>query len=457
MEEKRRMSKLTMFAYGCGDFASNLCWTFIGSYLSIFYTDVVGIAPVVASALMLIAKTWDGFYDPMFGIIAERTNTKFGRFRPYILFGCPFLAVFSVLTFTTLGTGAVAWAAFTYIGCGMLYTVVNLSYGSLSTVMTNKTDELVTLGSYRMIGANIGAVLLNAISAPLLIHFSGNSDTYPASSYTKIAFIYAICAFPLFLFVFKMCKETIRPISKKKVAIKDSIKNVVANKPLMIIFIVQLFSLGSFFGRMGVAVYYFIYCMRRPDLISLLMALPSVMTIIGILVTKKLWVKIGRMKMQSIGLLGQAISLAAIWYVGGFVGYDNVTIIIILHAIYGFFIYTCAIPMGMVPDAIDYQEDKTGVRADGTSYAAVSLSTKLASAFGVSIALALMGVMGYVANHKQTEAGLKGINFSVNLFFAIIALIGIIPTMLYPISEKKNEEIKASLEQKRQNVITDNQ
>lgn len=87
----------TLFAYGMGDFASNLCWTFIGSYLSVFYTDAVGLAPAIASAIMLIAKIWDGVNDPMFGVIAERTNTKKGRFRPYIFYGAPFLAIFSVL------------------------------------------------------------------------------------------------------------------------------------------------------------------------------------------------------------------------------------------------------------------------------------------------------------------------------------------------------------------------
>ena len=160
-----RLSKKTLFAYGCGDFASNLCWTFVGSYLSVFYTDVVGMAPAIASMIMLIAKIWDGVNDPMFGMIAERTNSKKGRFRPYIFYGAPFLALFSVLTFTTFGKGsaAVGWAAFSYIGCGMLYTVVNLSYGSLSTVMTTNAEDIAQLNSYRMMGTNISSVLLNAI------------------------------------------------------------------------------------------------------------------------------------------------------------------------------------------------------------------------------------------------------------------------------------------------------
>ena len=105
MEQAKRLSKITLLAYGLGDFASNLCWTFIGSYLSVFYTDVVGMAPAAASAIMLIAKIWDGVNDPMFGAIAERTNTKKGRFRPYIFYGAPILALTSVLAFTTFGSG----------------------------------------------------------------------------------------------------------------------------------------------------------------------------------------------------------------------------------------------------------------------------------------------------------------------------------------------------------------
>ena len=175
---------MTLFAYGMGDFASNLCWTFIGSYLSVFYTDVVGMAPAIASAIMLIAKIWDGVNDPMFGAIAERTNTKRGRFRPYILFGAPILAVLSVLAFTTIGRGnaAVIYAAITYIGCGMAYTVVNLSYGSLSTVMTTNPEDIAQLNSWRMMGTNLSSVLLNAITAPLLMKFSGGSESYTAGA-----------------------------------------------------------------------------------------------------------------------------------------------------------------------------------------------------------------------------------------------------------------------------------
>lgn len=452
METTKKLSKKTLFAYGMGDFASNLCWTFIGSYLSVFYTDVVGLAPAIASAIMLIAKIWDGVNDPMFGAIAERTNTKKGRFRPYIFYGAPFLAVFSVLAFTTLGSGkgAVLWAAFTYIGCGMLYTVVNLSYGSLSTVMTTDPDDIAQLNSWRMMGTNLSAVLLNAITAPLLLKFSGGAETYTAGAYTKVAIIFAICALPLFYFVYANCKETVKPVQgETKVSIGTSLKTVLSNGPLMLIFCIQLVAMTAFFGRMGVVIYYLIYNVQRFDLIAAFMSLPSLFTVLGIFFTKNYTVKIGKKKMAAIGYIGAGTALILIYVVGKTMGYTNIPLLLILHCAYGFFCFSFPIPMAMVPDAINYAEDKTGVRSDGTSYATVSLSTKFGSAFGVSGALLIMGAFGYVANAQQTAQALEGINLTTNLIFGIMYLICLIPLTVYPLNEKRSAEILESLNQKR--------
>ena len=442
--ENKKLSKKTLIAYGCGDFASNLCWTFIGSYLSIFYTDVVGMVPAAASAIMLIAKIWDGVNDPMFGVIAERTNTKKGRFRPYIFYGAPVLAVLSVLAFTTMGAGrsAIIYAAITYIACGMAYTVVNLSYGSLSTVMTTDPEDIAQLNSFRMMGTNLSAVLLNAITPILLAKFSGG-DQYTAGAYFRCAVIFAICALPLFYFLYANCKETITPpASATKVPVSTSIRSVLTNGPLMLIFVIQLLAMTAFFGRMGVVIYYLIYNVQRFDLISIFMSLPSLCTIIGILLTKNMIVKVGKKKMAAIGYIGSAVSLICIYLVG----WTNIPVLIALHALYGFFCFSFPIPMAMIPDAINYQQDKTGVRSDGTSYATVSLSTKFGSAFGVSGALLIMGAMGYVANAQQTAQAMGGINLTVNLVFGVMFLLCLIPLYFYPLNEKKAEEIIGRLQ-----------
>ena len=145
MNQKKTASKAAVICYGFGDLASQFVWTFVGSYLTIFYTDVVGLAPVAVSVIMMAARVWDAVNDPMMGTIAERTRSKFGRFRPYIAFGCPLLAIFGVLTFTNPFSGSssagVIWAAVTYIVAGMIYTLTNIPYGALAGVMTEDANQ----------------------------------------------------------------------------------------------------------------------------------------------------------------------------------------------------------------------------------------------------------------------------------------------------------------------------
>ena len=224
---------------------------------------------------------------------------------------------------------------------------------------------------------------------------------------------------------------------------------MVSNGPLMLVFAIQLIAMTAFFGRMGVVIYYLMYNVQRFDLISAFMSLPSLCTVVGIFLTKNFIVKVGKKKMARIGYIGAGLALILIYVVGNTLGYTNIAVLLALHCVYGFFCFSFPIPMAMVPDAINYQEDKTGVRSDGTSYATVSLSTKLGSAFGVSGALLIMGAMGYVANTQQTPQALNGINLTVNLIFGIMYLCCLIPLQFYPLDEKRNNEIIASLEQKR--------
>lgn len=451
---KLKLSQVNYIAYACGDFASNLCWTFVGTYLSVFYTDVLGIAPALASMLLLIAKISDGIFDPIFGSIAERTRTKFGRFRPYIIFGAPVLAVFSSLCFTQVGTGTVSaiFAFIIYVFCGFAYTVVNLSYGSLSTVMTTDPNEVAQLNSYRMIGTNLSAVILNAITPGLLVFFSG-SDQYTATSYMWVAIFFALCSLPLFYFTAWKCKERIQPINiSAKVPLKETVNSVVRNKPLLLIFLIQLLAMTAFFGRMGIVIYYLMYNVQTFNLIALFMSLPSLATVVGIFFTKNYIVKIGKKKMAAIGYIGAAISLILMFIVGEFMGYNHVNLLLILTVLYGFFCFSFPIPMAMVNDAINYSEDKFGVRSDGTSYATVSLSTKLGSAFGVSLGIMVMGMTGYIANTQQTPEALTGINFSTNLMMALLYLLCLIPLFKYPLNEKVSAEILDKLTAKRESI-----
>lgn len=445
-----KLSFLTKFAYGGGDFASQLMWSLAGSFLIVFYTDKVGLAAGTVSLIMLGARIFDALNDPLMGALQERTRSRWGRFRPYIIWGTPVLAVFCVLTFTAPDFSSmaarVAWAAVTYVGLGVAYTVVNLSYGALSTVMSRKSDQRLALTSYRMIGTNLGAVLLSAISMPLIIRFSGVGDGQSTTvfGYTMVALIMAVIAVPLFYLVAATCKEVITPVNEDKVPLRQTLKVVLTNKYILLVFSGFLFIMTGFFGRLGIAIYYFIYCLHRPDLIAPLMMLPSLAGAIGIALFARLANRIGKKNTVVIANLWCGASLIALY----FVPFENIPMVFVLTAVFGLGNFAGPIIMSMVPDAIDYAEDRTGVRADGTSYSFVSLATKFGSAFGGAIGIAIIGWYGYVPEQQQSAQVMDGINLVTNVGTGLCFLLGIIPFLFYDLTEKKFEEIRSRLDAK---------
>ncbi|WP_194793311.1 MFS transporter [Raineyella fluvialis] len=448
----KKLSFGTKLSYGLGDFASQLMWTLASSYLVLFYTDNVGLAAASVGVLMLVARVADAVFDPMLGAFAERHPTKYGRFRPWLLFGAPILAVSVILTFMTVPGGHTVkfvWALVTYLLMGFLYSAVNLPYGALSTVMTRDAQERVSLNSFRMIGTNLGAVALSALTMPLILRFSGVGDgkTTTVGGFTITAAIMAVIAVPMFWTVFAKCKEVIQPdIQQTKVPLKTTLKVVLGNKPLMLVAAALFFILTGLFGRLAVAVYYYIYLMHRFDLIALLMMLPSIAGAIGIAVFAPLAKLLGKKRTVTISMIVTAVPTIILFFVNP----SNVTMVIVLTALYGLGNFAAPIIMSMVPDSIDHAEDLTGVRSDGTAYAAVSLATKIAAAVGAALGAILLGAFGYVANaHEQTAQAAMGINFTVNIVPAVLSLLAIVPVLLYPITEKSYAGIRERLEARR--------
>lgn len=445
-----KLSFGTKLAYGAGDFASQLMWSLASSYLVVFYTDNVGLAAGGVGVLMLVARVADALFDPLVGAFAERHPTKRGRFRPWLLYGSPILAVSVVLTFITVPGGDTAkmiWAGLTYLVMGFLYSAVNLPYGALATVMTEDQHERTALMSFRMIGTNLGSVALSAVTMPLVLRFSGVGDgqTTTVRGYTITATIMALVAMPLFWLVYAKCKERIQPdVVATRVPLSTTLKVVLGNKPLMLVAAALFLALTNLFGRLAVAIYYYIYIMERYDLIAWLMMLPSLTGAIGIALFARLAKRFGKRQTIIASLVITSLPLFALYFTDP----TNVPLVFVLTGLYGLGNFATPVIMSMVPDAIDYAQDKTGVRSDGTAYAATSMATKIASAVGAALGATLLGFFGYVANQPQTAEAAQGINFTVNVVPGLISLLAIIPVAFYPITEKKYEEIRARLRAK---------
>lgn len=450
MEQKLKATKAATICYGLGDMASQFVWTYVGSYLTIYYTDIVGLAPIAVSVIMMIARIWDAINDPLMGAIAERTRSKFGRFRPYIAFGSPLLAVFSVMTFTNPFSGksaaGVIWAAAVYIIAGMLYTLVNIPYGALAAVMTEDSDQRNVLNTSRNIGMNLGMVIVNSVSAGLALKFSGSgAEVANGHGYMMVALVYAIIAIPMFLIVFFTSKEVVQPVGKPQpFSFKDTISNLVKNKYLMIITLVMALQMTAFMGRIAVTAFYVIYCLGSFTMIALIMTIPSIGGIIGSFFVPFAAKKIGKRNVLMWSMVIQAIGLV-IMYLAPF---DNMKMVLAGDVIFGLFNVGFPMTLSMVADSVDYMELKTGVRTDGTAYATYGLATKFGNAVGGAFGIVIMSAFGYVANAEQTPAALKGINFTVNLLPAILFLVAAAACLLWRMSDKDADEIREKLRER---------
>ena len=446
----KRASKLAVICYGLGDLASQFIWTFVGSYLTIFYTDIVGFTPIVVSGIMLLARVWDAVNDPMMGSIAENTRSKFGRFRPYIAFGSPFLAIFAIMTFINMGngTGGVIFSAVIYIVAGMLYTLVNIPYSSLAAVMTEDPNQRALIGTSRSVGMNVGMIIVNSCSAGLALHFSGSgAEVATGHGYMMTAIVYSLIAVPLFLIVFFTSKEVIMPeYESRKLNPAETLSGMVKNKYLMTIFIVSTVQMIAFMGRISITAFYVIYCLGAFTLIALIMTIPSIGGVIGSLLVAPLAKRVGKKRVLALTLMGQAVGLFIVY----FAPFDSMRQIMIGHWVYG--IFNCGFPicLAMVADCVDFWEEKTGIRQDGSYYATYGLSTKLGNAIGSAFGVLIMAGFGYVAgSQEQTAEALRGINTTVNLIPAILLVCAsVLLWILWDKSDKDFDDIRSKVRAK---------
>lgn len=443
-----KLSKKSIISYGFGDMASQLVWQFVGTYLTVFYMDIVGLAPIAVSTIMMVAKIWDGINDPMMGGIAERTRSKWGRFRPWILFGAPFLALFSVLTFTAPfgnGTAGVIWATVTYIGAGMLYTLVNIPYGAMAGVMTTHDSDRNALNSIRGIGMQIGMMIINFGSPILLLALAG-SETIDQNSYMFAAIIFAVISLPMFYIVFRNSKEVVMPrVSSEKVSIVRNLKVIFSNKYLMIIVLAMFFQMAGNMGRIAVMTFYTTHCLGNFALMSLLMTLPSIGSILGNIMAPfliKVMGKHGKRNVLIASLAGKGLALLWIF----FTPFDNIPMIIAAHVVFAIAGFGFPSTLSMVTDAVDYQDLRTNVRSDGVAYAFYGLATKIGNAVGSAVGVMLMAAFGYVSGAEITASAQNGINMATNLVPGILFIVAaLIPWLFWKMTDKEADEIRKKI------------
>lgn len=431
-----KLSFLTKFSYGLGDFATGIVWSLVSSYLLFFYTDVFGLSGAVVAILLLVARVWDCFVDPIVGLIMERTKSKHGRFRPYILYGSVSLGLFNILTFYTpnLGsTGKVIYAGVTYLLLGTFHSLVAVPYGALATVMTRDVDDRTALSAFRGGMGQVAGIVTGATVMPL-ITLLGNGNNQQGYFYASM--VLTLIGVPMLLIVFKNCKEVIEPMAEERPKIKDSILAVVANKQLLLILGSVLIAVTAVFGRIGLVMYYAIYVLHRPDLIAVMFTMLSVGGLVGAFILPYIAKFVEKKTVMILGNLVSGVSFIIIYLTPA----TNINLIILFSFVASTSMGLAGMQYSMLADCIDDYQVKHGVRSDGAIYSVSSLVVKICNAVVGSLSVIILTSIGYVANAEQTAETIKGINALVNLAPGVIYLLGIIPLLFYKISKARANE-----------------
>jgi GPH family glycoside/pentoside/hexuronide:cation symporter len=461
--EVSSLSMREKISYGFGDLASVLYWQTFMLYFTYFYTDVFVIPAAVAATLFLMSRIWDGVNDPMMGILADRTKTRWGKFRPYLLWLCVPFAVVGVFAFTVpnMGaTGKIIWAYVTFNAIMMLYTAINIPYTALLGVISPDSNERTTVSSVKFIFAFLAGTIVSFTLLPMVKKLGGGNEP---RGWQLSFIVYGIAAIIFFLITFKGTRERVQPPSTQKSSIKKDLVELITNGPWLILLAATITFILFVAVRSSVTVHYFKYVIGSREIsfpffskriydfntiTSLFNGVGQISALVGALLVSLFAKKIGK-KNAFLVLFVIAIASTAAFY---FLSAEQIALIFLFQ-------FTGSITGGplsvllwaMYADTADYAEWKRGRRATGLVFSASTMSQKIGWAIGAYIALMLMSQVGFQPNQAQTQESLRSL---VMLFSLIPAGIGVLSLLIlffiYPLNDRRVAEIGAELKERRE-------
>lgn len=445
--------------YGLGDMSSSMFWKIFSYYLPIFYSNVFGLGLNDAALLLLITKLWDAVSDPMMGIIADRTRSRWGRYRPYLLWIAVPFAVVGVMTFTTPEWGYTAklvWAYTTYILMMTVYTAINVPYGAMLGVMTGDTKERTVFSSFRMFFAYGGSFIALAMFEPLRDMFISRmgASTTQAWQWTMII-VGAICTL-LFVLCFWLTKERVQPAatSQKGSSMGKDFLSLLRNGPWWILLGAAICALLFNSIRGGAAAYYFKDVVGDGNLLgssllltcALFLAIGEIANMVGVILAVPISKRIGKKHTYIWAMVVAGVLSVVFFYMP--VSVWGCWMMLILQVL----ISICAgitFPLlwSMYADVADYAEYRDGVQSTGLIFSSSSMAQKFGGAFGSALILWLLAAYGYDTGEGAVQSGqaLCGLRALMSWIPAIGCGLAALIVCLYPLSESRVKEISDKL------------
>ena len=432
--------------YGLGDTAANLVWRTLMVFLPIFYTDVFGLSAAAVGTLLLVCRYYDGITDFIMGLISDRTKTRWGKYRPWVLWTALPFGITTILTFTTPNlsyTGKLIYAYITYSALIIIYTANNIPYAALMGVMSADPQTRTSLSSYRFIFAFLGGLITQGLNI-YLVAFLGKGDDVQGYKYTMT--IFAALAVIFFLITFLSTKERIKPLPKEKTTYKQDIKDLFSNKPWVVLFFFGITYVAFTTIKYTTLMYYFTYYVGDKQLATGYMILGLLAAMAGASTTKMFTAKLGKKGVVNVFMILSLI-FSVLFY---FCSRTSIVWIFILGSISEFLAApVVAIYFAMLADTADYSEWKNGRRATGLIFSAGTVAMKFGSGIAGALAGWILTIYGYVANVEQTPHALQGIRLLMSLYPAIAAVIIIVLFQFYSIDKKQLEIIEVDLAKQR--------
>lgn len=435
--------------YALGDTAANFIFQTMVMFQLAFYTDTFGITAAAAGTLLVVVRVWDAIFDPLMGIVADRTKTKWGKFRPWILWTAVPFGIMGFLTFMTpdfSAGGKLIYAYGTYIVLMMVYSANNLPYSALSGVMTGDLGERTSLSSYRFVFAMIAQLIIQGLALPMVSYFGQGSS---AVGYQYTMGIFSTLAIVLFFITFSTTKERIQPDPAQKASLRQHYGDLMKNGPWIVMFVLTLILFITLSMRGSVVFYYFRYYVSPENyesLFSLFNVLGTASTIIGIFFSKGLSMKFGKRNVFIGGLAGTTLFTALFIFLP-----PSAVAMMFAAEMLRQFVYGFTIPLlwAMMADVADYSEWKNKRRATGIVFSAIVFALKAGLGFGGAITGYVLTIYGYVPNAVQTDSALHGIVMTMSIFPAITFGLCAICLMFYSINKEAEIQITSELAERR--------
>lgn len=481
----QKLSVVEKIGYSLGDLSANLIFQTLMTFLAFFYTDVYKIPAGTASAIIFTGGMIGAFFNPVMGLIADRTNTRWGKFRPWILWTAIPFGVMALLAFSSpkfSDTGKIIYALSTYILLVLVYSANNLPYAALSGVLTGDMAERNSLSSYRFVAVMIAQFIVQVLLLPLVLILGGGDKTI---GFKHTMGLFAVIGIIFFIITFLTTRERISPKPEQKTTARQDFIDLFRNKPWIVMLILTVFIFITLSLKGGMYVYYFENYVSEKHLadflnnigfngfiaglnkfltgigltgfqwpsdaptsgFSLFNAGGIIFMIVGIMFSKRLADKYGKRDVFGTALFLSSLCLLAFYFYPP----DAIGLIFISQILHGFF-YGVTIPLlwAMIADVADFSEWRNNRRATAIIFSAMIFGLKAGLSIGGALVAGILAIFGYSEGLATQSAGtITGIKLAISVFPTITFLIGVASLFFYEINKKKEVQIEKELIERR--------